>query len=298
MITVELLKQNDKLSALSDEQRSIIAELSKNDEQTVVAAKYKELLDPIDAMVKEMTGIEKNGLKTSDYFKAALAKGKEMQTTNEALKAEIADLKSKQITDADIQKQLATKDATIADITGKFNALKKEKDALVDNHAKQMKDYRISSDITSALAGITFKEGISEQALAVLKQNGVDILKSLAPDYIDAGDGTQRLVFHKDGAEMRNPDNQLNLYTAQELLKAEFAKMGILAEMKQQGGTGGGQVLPLAQGLAGAKTRREAYELIAQIVKERGYESGTMAYINEQNKLIGENKELIMKLDA
>ena len=56
-LTKELLKKSAQLEGLSDEQIAAIVELSKNDEDTVVGGKYRDLLNDLDASIKEVSGV-------------------------------------------------------------------------------------------------------------------------------------------------------------------------------------------------------------------------------------------------
>ena len=83
---------------------------------------------------------------------------------------------------------------------------------------------------------------------------------------------------------MRNPNNQLNPYTPGDLLTRELETMGILDKGRQ--GAGGGTVPPTGGGaggnvavdISGAKTRVEAYDVIANTLQQQGLQIGTAEF--------------------
>ena len=103
MLTVEILKQNTKLSGLSDEQLNAIATMSQNDENTVIGARIGELHGQYDADVLNVSGVtKKSGEKSYDYvkrvlsdYKTKLEASKNLQSQLDAANAQIDELKSK-----------------------------------------------------------------------------------------------------------------------------------------------------------------------------------------------------------
>ena len=74
MLTREILKSNTTLSELTDEQINAIAELSKNDENSVIASKTRDIWDSVDNDIKSITGETKpHGVKSYDHFKSILS---------------------------------------------------------------------------------------------------------------------------------------------------------------------------------------------------------------------------------
>ena len=117
---------------------------------------------------------------------------------------------------------------------------------------------------------------ILEQALAKVK--------ALSPEYIDNGQGGKQLVFKDEtGAVMRNPENQLNPYTANDLIQKELKTLGVLDEGRKAtgggtnppaggtGGNGGGSTIDVS----GAKTRVEANEAITNGLLAQGLTVGS-----------------------
>ena len=94
-LTAEVLRANAGLAALSDEQLSIIAEMSRNDENTVIGTRIGELHGQYDNDVLSVTGIAKNqGEKSYDYVKRVLGEYKQKAAGTEALNTQITELKT------------------------------------------------------------------------------------------------------------------------------------------------------------------------------------------------------------
>ena len=60
MLTIDMLRQNGTLAGLTDAQFNAIAEMSKNDENTVIGTRIGELHGQYDNDILGITGIQKN----------------------------------------------------------------------------------------------------------------------------------------------------------------------------------------------------------------------------------------------
>lgn len=285
MITQDILNNDPVLKELSDEVKAAIATLSENDERATINAKYSELLNGFDEMVKEVTGKGKNtNEKTSDYIKRSLSDSLSQVTSltedNGKKSDEIKQLQEQIAAGSADKTLLAAKDATIADLQAKYAELeKKSKDAKAD-YAKQLTNYRINAEIGAAVNGISIKEGLSAEAVAALKRQAIADVLGKNPSYEKNAQGEEVLVFHgADGQELRNPSNQLNLFTAQELLSESFAKFGILDDGQGGGGAGGGGSKPKPSTLlAGAKSKVEFNQIAHEQIAAKGIAYGTDAW--------------------
>ena len=77
-LTAELINGNAILNALTDEQKAIIIEMSRNDEASVIGQKTGEIYGGLDADILAASGIAKNGTeKTYDYAKRVIGEIKE-----------------------------------------------------------------------------------------------------------------------------------------------------------------------------------------------------------------------------
>jgi hypothetical protein len=117
----------------------------------------------------------------------------------------------------------------------------------------------------------------------------------MSPEFIDDGNGGKKLVFKGQGGEiLRNPENHLDPYTAEDLLKKELRTMGILDEGRQQ--PGAGTKPPQAGGIEAmvdvtmARTQNEAQEIIARNLMQQGMVNGSKEFQEAMTQAWKDNK--------
>ena len=296
MLTREILVANAALSGLTDEQITAITTLSQNDENSVIAKKTSEIYGALDEDILAASGIAKNSTeKTYDFakrvigeFKTKAESANELQSQIDTLTKEKARLE-KAIAygsaDAETAKALKQAKADLANVTTQYTELNTKFEQMKTEHEKEMFGVKIDNELQTAAAGLTFKTGLPESVTKVILAQANEKVKGMNPEYIDDGKGGKILAF-KDasGAIMRNPNNQLNPFTPGELLTKELETMGVLEPKRQQpgGGTeppkrqpGGG---PITVDASGAKTRTEAYDVIANSLMQQGLTIGSKAF--------------------
>lgn len=306
MITQEMLAQQEVLNGLTDEQREAILTLSKNDEEAVIGSRFREVYNKLDETIARETGIARNGdEKTYVYLERAAKAVKAQADKVDGLQTKVNELTNERnrlqkaidegTVDEQTKKHLAQAQKDLAAITEQFNTLKADKDKMEQTHAKEIMDVRIENELAQASAGIKFKAELPQQAVDTLLQQTIQRVKGMTPDYIDDGKGGKRLVF-KDaqGAIMRNPEKQLEPYTAGELLQRELKAMGILDEGRKA--AGGGTEPPAGGGGAGAvvdvsaaRTQTEAQEIIAQALMKQGMTNGSKEFQEAMTKAWRDN---------
>lgn len=302
-LTQELIQANAATAGLTTEQIEAIVTMSKNDENAVIAQKTGELYGGLDADILAASGIAKNGTeKTYDYAKRVIGEIKTQADAAGSLNTQIAALNKEKArlekviadggADAETKKQLAQAQKDLAAVTKSFTDLKTEFDNAKDTHAKEMFGVRLDGELDKSIGGLKFKAGLPEAVTSVILANAKNAVKGMTPEYIDDGKGGKILAFKDaNGAIMRNPNNQLNPYTASELLERELSTMGVLETGKQtqgagsqggNGGNGGG-----ASGiidLSGARTQVEADEAITKALLAQGLTIGSDAFQAAKNK--------------
>lgn len=308
MLTNEMLQQQQALAGLTDEQRAAIVTLSKNDEEQVIGNRFREVYNQLDATIARETGIQRNGdEKTYLYLERAArelaGKANSVQGLNDrinTLTAERDRLKKaveEGAADEKLKKDLAQAVKDLEAIKVQYNTLKTDYDKQKEDHANELINYRIDNEIASAKGGIKFKGDLPETATSVLLQQAVAKVKALKHEFIDDGQGGQRLVF-KDAndAIMRNAEKQLEPYTIGDLLTKELKAMGVLDEGRQQpgGGTSAPKVSVTENGLvidlSGVRSQTEASEVIAQTLMKQGLTNGSKAFQEAMNKAWADNE--------
>ena len=307
MITNEMLLAQSALNGLTDEQRQAIVTLSKNDEETVIGNRFREVYNQLDATIARETGIQRNGdEKTYLYLERAAKALAAKANSVEGLNTKIHDLTAERdrlkkaieenTGDEKLRKDLAQAVKDLDAIKNQYNTLKADYDKQKNDHAAELLNFRIDNEIAAAKGGIKFKAELPETATSVLLAQAVGKVKALKHEFIDDGNGGQRLVF-KDAndAIMRNAEKQMEPYTIGDLLVKELKLMGVLDEGRQQRGAGTQPPITRNQegaiviDLAGVKTQMEAQELIAQTLMKQGLTNGSKAFQEAMNKAWADN---------
>lgn len=169
MLTVEILKQNTRLSGLSDEQLNAIATMSQNDENTVIGARIGELHGQYDNDVLGISGVaKKSGEKSYDYvkrvlgdYKAKLEASKNLQSQLDAANAQIEELKSKGPDEA-IKQELKDAKTRVEQLKNSLQTKETEFATAKANLEKQVMDAHVDYAFKAATAGLKFKDGISD----------------------------------------------------------------------------------------------------------------------------------------
>ena len=299
-LTAELINGNAILNALTDEQKAIIIEMSRNDEASVIGQKTGEIYGGLDADILAASGIAKNGTeKTYDYAKRVIGEIKEKAgkldeslKQIDALSAEKARLE-KVIADggadAETKRQLTQAQTDLASVTKSFTELKAQYDEQKENHVKELFGIKLDSEFSRATSGLKFRADIPQNVTDVIVSQAIAKVKGMYHEYIDDGKGGKILAFKdaENGAIMRNPEKNLNPYTASELVEKELKTMGVLesgrkqggAGTKPQGGNGSGSI-----DIAGARTQDEAYEAIASSLMAQGMTIGSNEFETAMSK--------------
>lgn len=307
MITNEMLQQQDALAGLTDAQREAICLLSRNDEEAVIGARFREVYNQLDATIARETGIQRNGdEKTYLYLERAARELAGKANSVEGLNTKIHDLTAERdrlkkaiedgTGDEKLRKELSQAQKDLDSIKNQYNTLKADYDKQKNDHAAELINFRIDNEIAAAQGGIKFKAELPETATSVLLAQAVGKVKALKHEFIDDGKGGQRLAF-KDAndAIMRNPEKQLEPYTIADLLQKELKMMGVLDEGRQQPGTGTQPPVARTQDgnividLAGVKSQNEAQEIIAQTLMKQGLTNGSKAFQEAMTKAWKDN---------
>lgn len=293
MITQEMLAADAALSGLTDEQRNAIVLMSKNDEEVVIGNRFREVYNQLDDTIAKSTGIARNGdEKTYLYLERAAKALAAKANSVDGLNAKINDLtKEKERLqkaleeggDEATKKQLSQAMKDLDAVRKQYDTLKTDFDNQKTAHEKELFGIKIDNELAGAKAGLKFKAEFPQAATDTLLQQALNTVKGMNPEYIDDGKGGKRLVFKgQDGEIARNPENHLEPFTAEELLKKELKAMGILDEGRQQIGTGTKpptqQQTTTSLDVSMARTQNEADEIIHNQLNAQGLVRGSKAY--------------------
>ena len=311
-LTTELLNANATTSALTDEQKTAIVEMSKNDEVAVIGQKTGEIYGGLDADILAASGIAKNGAeKTYDYAKRVIGEIKgqagnalELQNKVSELEKEKTRLESviaKGGADAETKRQLDQAKADLENVRSEYATLKTEYDNAKTSHEKELFGLKIDGEFAKATAGLKFKADLPASVQSVLLQQAIAKVKGMNPEYIDDGNGGKVLAFMENGTPKRNPETHLRPYTAAELVAAELKTMGVLEEGRKQagagseGGQGGGSGAKTVD-ISGATTQDQAQEIITKQLMAQGLIRGTKEFETAMNAAWKENHDVLKTL--
>lgn len=299
MITNEMLEANEALTALTDEQKNAIVEISKADEGIVIGERIGRIYSDLDNDILQASGIAKNGAeKTYLYAKRVIGELKAGGNTDE-LNAQIATLTEEKAAlqkaieegaaDTETKKALAQAKTDLADITKKYTELNTQLEKEKTRHQKEVQGMRVSMEIEGAAQALKFKSSIPESVTKVVLANVIEKMKGSA-DFID-NEGKQTLIFKgKEGEVLR--DATLRPLNAADLLKRELTTMGVLEERREGAGAGSKVVESGdadAMDVSGAKTQTEADQIIHKSLVARGLVRGTKAYQEAMDKAWKDN---------
>ena len=294
MITIEMLAADAALAGLTDEQKNAIALMSKNDEEVVIGNRFREVYNKLDETIAKETGIARNGdEKTYLYLERAAKTLAAKANSVDGLNTKIADLtkerdKLKQQVaeggDEATRKQLAQAQKDLEAVRTQYDTLKADFDKAKTDHAAELLGVQIDNVLAGAQAGLKFKPEFPQAATDTLLAQALMKIKGMNPDFIDDGKGGKRLVFKGENGEIaRDPENHLEPYTAEALLKKELRAMGILDEGRRAAGAGTEPPVKTPQGgapvdVSMARTQQEADNIIHNQLNAQGLVRGSKKY--------------------
>ncbi|MBR2771698.1 MAG: hypothetical protein IKD78_06760 [Bacteroidales bacterium] len=313
-LTTELLNANAALAGLTDEQKTAIVEMSKNDETAVIGQKTGEIYGGLDADILAASGIAKNGAeKTYDYAKRVIGEIKGQAGNASALQNQLAEMTKEKArlegiiakggADAETKRALEQSKADLANVTKEYTELKSKYDNAAADYEKALFGMKIDGEFAKATAGLKFKADLPVSVTTVLLDQAVAKVKAMNPEYIDDGNGGKVLAFMENGTPRRNPENNLRPFTAAELVAKELSTMGVLETGRVQTGAGskGGEVG--GQGgsggtvdISGAKSQDEAHEIIAKQLMAQGKVNGSKEFADAMAEAWKANKDVIKAL--
>lgn len=307
-LTADLIKAQDALKNLTDEQVSSLVNLSLNDENNVIGERIGRVYGDLDNDIKESFGIEKKqGEKTYDFLKRAGKtltdkvkdlKGKAEQTETlmnekKELETKLKDDKGNEI----LSQKLRDAEQRFEDLKKVYETEKSELTENLQNLTKAQTDFKVQAEFDKGITGLQFRPEVDEGLQEILVKSAKDkILSVYNPDFIETSDNKQVMVFRdKDGKIQHNAENKLNPFTAKDLIVRELGK--VLAESKPGGGTKkpGSQKESVVD-ITAAKTQVDADELIRKRLLEEGFTRGSREFDDKHLEIRKEYKVMDLPL--
>lgn len=307
MLTLELLRQNPALNGLTEAQLTVIQEMSRNDENTVLGTKIGALHGQYDTDILEATKIAKNqGEKSYDYLKRVLGEYKSQiegaatwQKQLQEAQAEVAKL-TKKIEDGEgdaaLRQQLKDAKNQVSQLQAQLQTKEAELTTAKETYDKQVKGVHVDYLFGQAVSDLKFKAGIPESVQKVLLESAkAEILAKGTPDFIDNEKGGKTLILRDaNGVILNNPQNNLNPYTIQELVMTTSLKDAIDTGKQQPGGGTKPTTIVTAKtgtfiDFSGARTQVEADKLIEAHLLANGVTRDSAEFAEQSLALRNEN---------
>ena len=294
MIDKELIKGQEVLKGLTDEQVAAIETIAKNAENEVAARITGQVHQYYDDNFKAILGVDKpTGVKSSEFWKeqvaglATKAAKAGDNTEVEKLRATITSLEEKIKQGGGnaallekLEKEKGELAATVDDLRKKYTEVETEWKSKLTEKEQAFRKSEVSRLLDNQLSGLKLNEAIPENlrriALNTAKQ---DILSKYEVEPTDTGS----LIFKKDGVILSNKENGLNPYTGLELVSQHEAVKDILHTAPNQGGAGtkagaGPKLAGDVVQVGAVKTKVEADEAIKVALHAMGIASTDPKY--------------------
>ena len=302
MITADILKANEHLAKLTDEQISSIVTLSTNDVNAEIGKKIGELYRQLDTTIDTSTGIARNGdEKTYNYLERAIKELKGGMPNADEMKGKIKTLTEEKTRlealiaegskDTETAKLLNQAKAELKSTKDLYIGLQTKFDEQAKTHKSELFGLRVENELTNALNGLKFKAEIPANVTKTFVNAAISKVKGLNPDYVDDVNGGKRLVFRdSNGVAISNPTN-LAPYTAAELLGNELKDIIAIKGAKGTGTQvdGGGSNNDTVT-IGNARTQQEAMTIISKSLCAQGLTAGSKEYQTKLDAAWAENK--------
>ena len=286
MLTIDLLKKQETLAGLSDDQLSVIATMSKSDEETVLGKTIGELHGKYDEDILGTSGIPKNqGEKTYDYNKRVISKLKgDYSSTNEELVKVKEALGKKSEGDPKELKDLMDRAKALEEsLLSEQEARKNEKSEFEGKLKLQLVD----TEFEKVKGLLKFKGEYPENVKDILFEKAKeDIMKAHSIDFIEDS-GKRTLVFRDEhGVILTNKNKALKPFTIEDKL-GEVLKDVLDTGRKVEGGGSSNQKSKTGDSIdiSSARSQVDADIMICEYLAKNGYVRGSKAFADKQAEI-------------
>lgn len=309
MLSKEVLKSS--ITGLTDEQIAAITELSKNDENTVIGNKVREIHDLYDRDFKEVFGYDKPvHEKTYTFWKGEAKKLKDQTGNIGEFQKQIDDLKAEKTKlekliksgDGDtalkskvdeLTQKIADDNTTIAKLRADVKIKEAEFQTKLDQEANKVVELKVNNAFSQVLQGKKFKAGIPQTAIdATIKAAQQSIMAKGKPEFQADDTGKENVIFRDtNGMVITNPENLQKPFTAGEMLLSsikDILDVGIV--QPGGGGSNGSGGKPTMLDLNGVTNRVDADRVVRKFIAAQGLAQGSGEFNAEYQKLYADNK--------
>lgn len=286
MLTIDLLKKQETLAGLSDDQLSVIATMSKSDEETVLGKTIGELHGKYDEDILSTSGIPKNqGEKTYDYNKRVISKlkGDYSSTYEELVKVKEALGKKSEGDPKELKDLMDRAKALEESLLSEQEARKNEK----SEFERKLKLQLVDTEFEKVKGLLKFKGEYPENVKDILFEKAKeDIMKAHSIDFIEES-GKRTLVFRDEhGVILTNKNKALKPLTIEDKL-GEVLKDVLDTGRKVEGGGSSNQKSKTGDSIdiSSARSQVDADIMICEYLAKNGYVRGSKAFADKQAEI-------------
>lgn len=286
MLTIDLLKKQETLAGLSDDQLSVIATMSKSDEETVLGKTIGELHGKYDEDILSTSGIPKNqGEKTYDYNKRVISKlkGDYSSTYEELVKVKEALGKKSEGDPKELKDLMDRAKALEESLLSEQEARKNEK----SEFERKLKLQLVDTEFEKVKGLLKFKGEYPENVKDILFEKAKeDIMKAHSIDFIEES-GKRTLVFRDEhGVILTNKNKALKPLTIEDKL-GEVLKDVLDTGRKVEGGGSSNQRSKTGDSIdiSSARSQVDADIMICEYLAKNGYVRGSKAFADKQAEI-------------
>lgn len=261
MLSAEVIKANEPLKDLTDEQIRYIVALSKNDEEQMKTAIVRETHDRYDRDIEELTGLKREPTeKTHAFLKRAVSE-KLSGLDDLGKKVKALELEKKELLDKGDDKKIEELNKQIKEKTERIELMKtkhaealKEKEGEIQKQMSSLEEFKVTSMFQSSLSKFVLDDEIPQAARDAVVQQTEQYVKSLKREWIDG-----KLRFLDDNNEILRDKTTLEPLTIEAITKQRLDP--ITAQQRQGAGAGGRAPEGRPKSLLQAKDKGELIQL-------------------------------------
>lgn len=303
-ITAELLNANPALAALPEDQKTLIAELSANDEEAVMRNWTRNNHEKLEADVLRVSGLKKitkeNGEPEKAYEYAVRAiehmKGN-AGTVQQQLDEAIQRQQELETAIANSDNSGAVNDLTkrLNDATTLVDKLRNDFASAQTNYATELQNLHLSYALNGAASNLKLREDIPQNLVSQMVEGAMSKIRTTyKPEVQKTDTGGHSIVFRdQNGDILTNPNNMQKPYTPAELLSSELKDLLAPDRQQQGGGTGANQSTggnDASVDISSARTQVDATKLIEATLFKQGLTKTDEKFSEEFDRLWKENE--------
>lgn len=287
MLTSAIIRANTLLAGLTDEQVAAIETMSQTDENKVIGARFGEVYREMDDNIASATGIARNGdEKTYLYLQRAMKEALAKYGDYDTVKADYAALKAKfDKGENGAEDRIKLLQADLDAANNRYADLKTKFDTAEAEHKAALVRSRIDAVLEGTRGALKLRQDLGQEMARLAVDSAIDAVRRMNPSFDESG-----VLHFRDENNVTVVDPQTGKpATAHQLVSKRLNELGVLEPERKRTGTGGQDQNDVLT-IAGAKSRREAIEIIEKGLLSQGLTRGSNEWEAALEKAYSDNK--------